>query len=160
MNGRIVNPYWDKTKGEMVAACGNGALLRRLISSSFSCASPTKGRWLGLGTQHCGYCLPCLIRRAALSAGLRPDADPTVYTVDDLTAHILDTRQSEGVQVRSFQLAIERLRTRPGLASSLIHKPGPLFDESPTSQAAIAGVYRRGLEEVGTLLAGVRTGPR
>ena len=160
LNGRIENPYWDKTKGEMVAVCANGTLLRQLIPSSLSCAAPTKGRWQGLGTQHCGYCLPCLIRRAALLAGLRPDPDPTVYTVDDLTARMLDTRISEGVQIRSFQLAIERLRARPGLAKILIHKPGPLFDESPARQEAIAGVYRRGLEEVDELLAGVRTGPR
>lgn len=159
LNGRIENPYWDKTKGEMVAACANRALLRRLIASSLSCAAPTKGRWQGLGTQHCGYCLPCLIRRAALASGLRPHADPTCYTVADLTARALDTRQSEGIQIRSFQLAIERLRASPGLAPILIHKPGPLFDESPTRQAAIAGVYRRGLEEVGALLAGVRTRP-
>lgn len=159
LSSRIENPYWDKTKGEMVSACANGTLLRRLIPSSLSCASPTKGRWQGLGTQHCGYCLPCLIRRAALIAGLRPDPDPTVYTVDDLTARVLDTRQSEGVQIRSFQLAIERLRARPELAPILIHKPGPLFDESPANQAVLAGVYRRGLNEVGALLAGVRTRP-
>lgn len=159
LHGRIENPYWDKTKGEMVAACANGGLLRRLVPSSLSCASPTKGRWQGLGTQHCGYCLPCLIRRAALVAGLRPDPDPTVYTLDNLTARALDTRQSEGIQIRSFQLAIERLRARPGLASILIHKPGPLFDESAARQAAIAGVYRRGLEEVGALLTGVRAQP-
>jgi hypothetical protein len=159
IEGRIENPYWDKTKGEMTAACANGALLRRLTPSSLSCAAPTKGRWQGLGTQHCGYCLPCLIRRAALLTGLRPDLDPTVYTVDDLTARPLDTRQSEGVQVRSFQLAIDRLRARPTLAPILIHKPGPLFDESPARQAALAEVYRRGLEEVGVLLTGVRTRP-
>lgn len=158
--GRIENPYWDKTKGEMVAACANGALLMRLTPKSMSCASPTKGRWQGLGTQHCGYCLPCLIRRAALLKGFGPGADSTVYTIDDLTARALDTRQSEGVQVRSFQLAIARLRARPALATILIHKPGPLFDESPARQASLAGVYFRGLEEVGTLLAGVRTQPR
>lgn len=157
--GCIENPYWDKTKGEMVAACANGALLTRLTPTSLSCASPTKGRWQGLGTQHCGYCLPCLIRRAALLKGLGPGADSTVYTLDDLAARILDTRQSEGVQVRSFQLAIERLRARPALAPILIHKPGPLFDESPTRQVSLADVYRRGLEEVGALLTGVRTQP-
>jgi hypothetical protein len=159
LEGRIENPYWDKTKGEMVAACANGALLQRLAPVSLSCAAPTKGRWHGLDTQHCGYCLPCLIRRAALLKGFAPDADPTVYTVDDLTARALDTRQSEGVQVRSFQLAIERLRARPALAPILIHKPGPLFDESPVRQASLAGVYRRGLDEVGALLTGVRTQP-
>lgn len=157
--GRIENPYWDRTKGEMAAACADGALLRQLTPSSLSCASPTKGRWQGLGTQHCGYCLPCLIRRAALLRGLHPDTDPTVYTVPDLAAHVLDTRQSEGVQIRSFQLAIERLRARPTLAPILIHKPGPLFDEPPQRQAALADVYRRGLEEVGALLTGVRTRP-
>lgn len=159
LNGRIENPYWDRTKGEMVSACANGTLLRRLIPSSLSCAAPTKGRYQGLGTQHCGYCLPCLIRRAALVTGLRPDLDPTIYTVDDLTARVLDTRQAEGVQIRSFQLAIERLRARPELATILIHKPGPLFDESQARQAALAGVYRRGLDEVGILLDGVRTRP-
>jgi hypothetical protein len=143
----------------MVAACANGALLTRLTPTSLSCASPTKGRWQGLGTQHCGYCLPCLIRRAALLKGFGPGVDSTVYTIDDLAARALDTRQSEGVQVRSFQLAIERLRARPALAPILIHKPGPLFDESPDRQASLASVYRRGLEEVGALLTGVRTQP-
>ena len=159
LNTRIENPYWDKTKGEMVAACKNSSLLRSLVSASLSCASPSKGRWQGHGTQHCGYCLPCLIRRAALIKGLRPDPDPTTYTVDDLTARTLNTCKSDGVQIRSFQLAIERLRARPELAPVLIHKPGPLFDESPIRQAAIAGVYQRGLDEVAVLLDGVRTAP-
>lgn len=159
IDGRIENPYWDKTKGEMVAACASGDLLKRLTPMSLSCAAPTKGRWQGLGTQHCGYCLPCLIRRAALLKGFGIGGDPTIYTIDNLTARTLDTRQSEGVQIRSFQLAIERLRARPTLASILIHKPGPLFDEAPARQSALAGVYRRGLEEVAVLLAGVRTQP-
>lgn len=159
IEGRIENPYWDNTKGEMVARCSNRLLLTNLTPKSMSCSSPAKGRYQGLGTQHCGYCLPCLIRRAALLKGLGPGADSTVYTIDDLTARALDTCRAEGVQVRSFQLAIERIRTRPELASILIHKPGPLFDESSTRQASLAGVYRRGLEEVGALLTGVRTQP-
>ena len=46
---QMENPYWDKTKGEMVRNCANGTLLRRLTGSSVSCASPTKGRWKGVG---------------------------------------------------------------------------------------------------------------
>ena len=160
VQGRIENPYWDRTKGEMVADCANDTLLRRIAPTSLSCASPSKGRWQGLGVQHCGYCLPCLIRRASLVTGFAPDPDPTVYTVDDLTARPLNTRESEGVQIRSFQLAINRLRARPALASLLIHKPGPLSDESPARQAALADVYRRGMEELGVVLAGVRTTPQ
>jgi hypothetical protein len=152
--GLVENPYWDKTKGEMVAECANPTLLSALVPKSMSCASPTKGRWLGLGTEHCGFCLPCLIRRAALRG-----ADRTKYSLADLTAHSLDTRQAQGQQVRSFQFAIDRITRKPGLAALLIHKPGPLSDESPARQASLAAVYSRGLAEVAALLNGVTTEP-
>ena len=42
--------------------------------------------------------------------GLGLGIDPTIYTLADLTAHPLDTRQSEGQQVRSLQFSLERLR--------------------------------------------------
>jgi hypothetical protein len=147
------------TKGEMVRGCENHWLLARLASASLSCSPPSKGRWQGLGIQHCGYCLPCLIRRAALTSGLAPKSDSTTYTIHDLSARPPSTRESEGVQVRSFQLAIDRLRARPDLASLLIHKPGPLTDESPDHVDALADLYRRGLEEVGALLVDVITEP-
>ena len=154
----IENPYWDKTKGEMVAACTNAPLLRRTIPESLSCSSPTKGRWKGHGTEHCGFCLPCLIRRAAIESGIR-SADPTTYTLADLRSQPLNSTEAEGVQIRSFQLAISRLMKRPGLAPLLIHKSGPLSDESPARQAALAGVYLRGIKEVAKLLANVTTTP-
>jgi hypothetical protein len=154
VSGRIENPYWDKTKGEMVTGCANPALLTSLAPKSLSCASPTKGRWLGRKTGHCGFCLPCLIRRAALLG-----SDSTTYTLSDLTARDLDTREAEGQQVRSFQFAIERIRQKPELASLFIHKPGPLSDESPPRQAKLAEVYKRGLAELAELLADVSTAP-
>lgn len=156
--GRVENPYWNKTKGEMVAACANQKLLQTLVPSSLSCSSPTKGRWRGRGIEHCGYCLPCLIRRAALEVAFGHANDSTSYTVRDLKARILNTRQSGGEQVRSLQLAVERLRSRPDLAKILIHKPGPLSDVA-ADLSDLAGVYRRGMSEVGALLAGVRARP-
>lgn len=158
INGRIENPCWDKTKGEMASSCGNPALLTKLAPDSLSCSSPTKGRWQGLGIEHCGYCLPCLIRRAALDGAWGGGADKTIYTVPDLRAKTLDTRESTGKQVRSFQYAIERLRGRPQLANLLIHKPGSLADEV-THLDQLADVYRRGLAEVARLIDGVETRP-
>jgi hypothetical protein len=151
--GKVENPYWDKTKGEMVAQCANPALLKQIAPLSLSCSSPTKGRWTKKPQGHCGYCLPCLIRRASLRG-----KDSTVYGVPDLKAATLDTKQAEGQQVRSFQIAIARLSKRPELAKALIHKPGPLFDD-PSRHDDLADVYRRGLEEVGRLLTGVRAAP-
>jgi hypothetical protein len=155
LRGVVVNPYWDKTKGDMVRGCTNQKFLRAIVKSSLSCSSPTKGRWKGRAIEHCGYCLPCIIRRASLVAGLRDD--PTPYTLEALKGAVLDSSQAEGRQVRSFQYAIERLRKNPSIATVLIHKPGSLSDETPARQAALADVYRRGLLEVAAILDGVDT---
>jgi hypothetical protein len=151
--GQIENPYWHRTKGEMVSNCKNANVLGRATAKSLSCSSPSKGRWRGRKSGHCGYCLPCLIRRAALGS-----KDPTVYAVQDLRGETLDTTRADGEQVRSLQMAIERLRVNPDLAKLLIHKPGPLTDY-PDHLPQLAGVYQRGLEEVGKLLKGVATQP-
>jgi hypothetical protein len=153
IRGRLENPYWDKTKGEMVAACANPALLKQLVPLSLSCSSPSKGRWTKKPQGHCGYCMPCLIRRASLI-----NKDRTTYGLPNLHGSVLDTKQAEGQQVRSFQIAVDRIVRRPELAKMLIHKPGPLYDD-PTQYDALADVYRRGLAEVGVLLKGVRTAP-
>lgn len=159
--GRVENPYWRQTKGEMAAACASDAALRDLAPASLSCAHPASARWQGVqgkGIEHCGYCLPCLIRRAALDRAWGKGADETSYTEADLRAHVLDTAQSIGQQVRSFQYAIARLEARPEIASILVHKPGSLADVAGEIEQW-TGVYRRGLGEVGDLIAGVRTGP-
>ena len=158
IDGEIRNPYWDKTKGEMATNCRNPALLKKLATDSLSCSSSTKGRWQGLGIGHCGYCLPCLIRRAALITAWGIGGDPTAYTVEDLHAEPLDTREAPGKQIRSFQYAIERLRARPQLANLLIHKPGSLADESYHLNE-LANVYRRGIGEVERLINGVEARP-
>lgn len=158
IDGRVENQYWNRTKGEMVAACASGALLESLVADSLSCSSPSKGRWEGHGIEHCGYCLPCLIRRAALDAAWGRGHDLTKYTLPNLRSHPLCTGESTGKQVRSFQVAIERLRKNPNLAKLLIHKPGPLTDVTH-SLNQLADVYLRGMNEVAQLIQGVETKP-
>lgn len=159
IEGKIENPYWDKTKGEMVMACAEQTLLRELIPVSLSCSSPTKGRWSGHGTQHCGHCVPCVIRRAALEKGLGHGADSTIYSLVSLTQNVLNSRTAEGQQIRSFQYAIERLRVNPDIVKFDIHKSGSLSDESLVRQQGLADVYRRGMREVAHILTAVQTKP-
>ena len=161
ISGRVENPYWAKTKGEMASACANPALLKALAPHALSCAHAANARHLGIkgrGVEQCGYCLPCLIRRAALDAAWGRGNDTTPYTLPDLRAHPLGTRESNGQQVRSFQFAIERLRAAPHLAKLLIHKPGSLADETLRLDQ-LAAVYQRGLAEVAQLIEGVETTP-
>ncbi len=155
--GSIENPYWNMTKGEMARACANQPLLKQIVSRSMSCSAPTKGRWHGQSIEHCGYCLPCLIRRSALLAAWGTGADPTTYTVD-VGSQVLDTHRAEGKQVRSFQYAVSRLRANPGIERILIHKPGSLADVAADVNE-LAAVYRRGLLEVDALVANARAVP-
>jgi len=62
----VSNPYQFLTKGEMLKSCKNQTLLRELASQSVSCAHPEVGRYEQTGYGDCGYCYPCLIRRAAM----------------------------------------------------------------------------------------------
>jgi len=154
--GTVVNPYWDLTKGEMVSRCLMPDLLRELISLSVSCAHPSLKRFSGDGKNHCGTCVPCIIRRAAIEAALGVGNDPTSYRSGDLSAHPLSAKSKEGKQIRGFQYALDRLGRDPSLSHILVHKPGPLREDVDNLDNLI-GVYERGMEEVGRLLDGVTT---
>ena len=151
------NPYRHMTKGEMVAGSADRPFLEKIVASSMSCSSPAKARYKKLSPRHCGYCVPCLIRRASLASGLEGN-DETLYLVDVLEKHVLASDQPEGEHVRSFQLMAKRIKARPGIAKILVHKPGPLYD-NPAEIPAFADVFRRGVLEVAELLNGVRTRP-
>jgi 7-cyano-7-deazaguanine synthase in queuosine biosynthesis len=152
----LLNPYRLQTKGDMVASCADRAFLRNTAKSTMSCADPRKGRFEHRSPEHCGYCMPCLIRRAALLHGIGRDDTP--YTIANLKKQPLDTNKAEGKDVRSFQVAIARLKKDKGRARFEIHKPGPLIDH-PGDLLAYEKLYVDGLQEVARLLRGVRAEP-
>jgi 7-cyano-7-deazaguanine synthase in queuosine biosynthesis len=146
IGARFENPYRFKTKGEMLAECKNQELVRKHSVDTISCSSVTKARWLKMAPGHCGFCVPCLIRRSAMTAAFGKDA--TTYTIVDLSARTLNSKAAEGEHVRSFQMMARRLKRRPGLEKILVHKSGPLSDYSSTDVAKYADVFKRGIEEV------------
>jgi hypothetical protein len=145
----LINPYWDKTKGEMISGCANPGFLKKLAPLSISCAHPSYKRYAQDSIDHCGTCVPCIIRRASFAAS--PLTDPTAYREEDIAPSSLDPSSTEGAQVRAFELATARLHSNPQLASILIHKPGPLLHDIGNLDA-YADVYRRGMGEVRSLL--------
>lgn len=63
----LYNPYQFKTKGEMLLECKNQCFMIENIENTMSCSHPDNGRMLGeTQARHCGYCLPCVIRQAAM----------------------------------------------------------------------------------------------
>lgn len=150
----LCNPYRFKTKGEMIAGCKNRNFLQTHLDKTISCSSITKGRWKGHTLGHCGYCTPCLIRRASIRKAL--GNDPTTYSIGDLDAYPLRAYQAESIDVRAFQAICRKLRDRPQLANYLVHIPGPLTDYSSSEVAQYAALLKRGLDEVGALVNGVK----
>lgn len=145
MNLSVKNPYWNRTKGEMAEECKNKAVLYETMKLSFSCSSPGKARWKQLSQQHCGYCVPCLIRRAAMHKAFGDDG--TVYT--ETSIYEMQNKNSEGIgiQLRSFQYAIDKIKQDRNRALFYIHKPGPLPQDDEYLQE-LADIYVRGLFEV------------
>ena len=141
------NPYQFSTKGEMFASCANTKLLKKVLPITMSCSSPTKARWKGLPPQHCGHCVPCIIRRAAVRRAF--GSDTTEYSMK--LQGSLDPTTSEGRNVRAFQRAI-RVNGQPRVASVAVHASGPL-DRDPR----FADMYVRGLNEVKKIVEGIKT---
>jgi len=137
MTNRLENPYRLMTKGEMLAASPNPALLEQLAPRSLSCAHPEAVRYARLPPGNCGYCYPCLIRRAALHA-VGQDTDH--YAFDIATRPELLGPGQKGASVRAL---IRSLAQSPSPRDVL--RNGPIPDGET---AKFAGMYERGRAEL------------
>ena len=76
----IDNPYQFKTKGEMILESLNEKFIKNNLINTMSCSHPDQGRWSGLSTPtHCGYCIPCSIRRASIFNAFGNDGTRYVF---------------------------------------------------------------------------------
>lgn len=150
----ITNPYQFRTKGEMVKECADQTTLTGHIQNTISCASPSSSHWTkgAPSRQHCGHCVPCIIRKAAIKSAYV--SDKTTYTTN-FDAGILNAQRSEGNQVHAFKMACGRLRQNSDLATYLVHKAGPLPSD-PLFLSEAAAVYLRGMREVEDLVSRVK----
>lgn len=108
LKNSLVNPLGLKTKGECVIGCRDQALLRSLAPKTVSCSHGTRRQeWKRKGAANCGYCIPCLFRRAALHAAT------------------LDSGKDYGIDVCSDELTVDSDRTSAddlrALTSALRH---------------------------------------
>lgn len=142
----VINPYRLRTKGEMLAESRNPQLLQRLAPLSVSCSHPETARYVGRKQGNCGYCFPCLIRRASL-AHVGWDDDEYAYNVfdeQDLTL-LLNPRSRRGADLRA--VLIGAFAERPDRD---VLRNGPL---PQGERLAFTSVWRRGLGELRTWLA-------
>jgi len=90
----IFNPYALKTKGECLTECRNREILFQLADTSVSCSHASRRQyWKRKSANNCGYCVPCIFRRAALRAAGLDRGD--VYGMDVLTGELTVDDQLE-----------------------------------------------------------------
>lgn len=136
IQARLVFPYRDRTKGELLRHCADPQKLVDLIGLSTSC-----GKYQRIN-QHCGMCLPCLVRRAAfLEAKLRDTTDGG-YLCEKLS-------HSESKDVAAAAAAFLRYQDEGVRRFS----GGALSFASHSERGQYESVVARGMDEIGRLLA-------
>lgn len=136
-------PYRFATKGEMLRDCKDQKTLKAGVHATMSCSRPQAGRFHGRPVgQHCGYCVPCIIRRASLHAvGL--DEEPRIT---DVLSREIKPNEAAGYDKRAFLMAISRLQAMTPLqVTSEIVSAGPL---NVGELDGLTAVFTRGMAEV------------
>jgi 7-cyano-7-deazaguanine synthase in queuosine biosynthesis len=146
----IINPYQFMTKGEMIVQSPLKELIVKTNSLTMSCAHPDVARWHGRspGT-HCGYCTPCIIRRAALNV---VGADQESDYVINLATNAPSPDEESGLDLRAFKLAIEENRTATKGNFLRILSSGPLHIQNEEQLSAYQRVYQQGLREISNII--------
>jgi 7-cyano-7-deazaguanine synthase in queuosine biosynthesis len=141
----LVNPHATRTKGEMVRSCRNRDLLGQLFGMSLSCSRPVVSRWQGGVAGACGYCYPCLMRRAALhTVGWDRGGDyrRDVFAEPGPLAH-----RVRGRDLRALLLAVNTWENAPAeVAARLMVDSTP--EALPARLAAARQVLNRGFREI------------
>jgi 7-cyano-7-deazaguanine synthase in queuosine biosynthesis len=143
IENKIVNPFQHQTKGEMIDSSKNKDLIIQLMDKSISCSkSGYHMRWHGKDKIHCGYCIPCIIRRAALH---RINDDKASDYVFDVRTFDLSYNKDKGADIHAFNIAIHKYLTQRKLNIFEILKSGNLPEDEIEEFLDTA---KRGIKEV------------
>lgn len=135
----LLNPYRLMTKGEMLRDVRALEHTRELARLSISCAHPEAARWRKRPQGNCGYCYPCLIRRASMfEVGWD---DPDDYAWDAMSdSALLGAESQSGADLRALLHSLSR---HEGQSDHLRNGPVPREDS-----ASMLGLYFRGRSEL------------
>lgn len=133
---KINNPFQFKTKGEMIIECKDREFLQTILDKTMSCSHPDIGRYQGMKkTMHCGYCLPCTIRRASIQKGRLQDT--SIYF--DTTYKALPIARQA---YRTYKYAFNNFDENSAFLK--IQESGPIVENIEE----FANLYVRGMKEM------------
>ena len=148
LKNKIYLPYKFKTKGQMIKKTTNPEALAKTAGLSVSCAHPEQARYHREtpGT-HCGYCFPCIIRRAAMHLAGLDNANDYLY---DVLTEANKLKKGSVKDLRAISIAIERYKQLGNLEMvSKVISTGPI---PPNDIKSYVKAYAEGMEEIETFL--------
>lgn len=142
IENEIENPYRFMTKGEMLKKCANYDFVKKQVRKTLSCSKPGYHRqWTKLKKENkdiskqCGYCVPCIIRRASLF----------INGLDFKKDYVSDVN-SNHTDYRAFELAAFRYNKKDKIMLEFL-KAGPM-KLSGIEIKKYVNMYLRGIKEV------------
>jgi 7-cyano-7-deazaguanine synthase in queuosine biosynthesis len=119
--GTLKNPFLLKSKTDMLKGVAKD--LHPLLRRSVSCAHSGSVRWSGRrGTYHCGYCVPCLYRRAAF---MEADIDDPSDYICDVFKNLTKCSETEQCDFRFLaRFAANVGRMSPAKREALVLEQG------------------------------------
>ncbi|GKX44526.1 MULTISPECIES: Qat anti-phage system QueC-like protein QatC [Pectobacterium] len=137
----FTNPYQFETKGKMVSQCKDKNTLAQVVDSTVSCS-----HWKRKHKQ-CGYCVPCMIRRASL---LRGGIQETITYHQASYANLrnfVKNKKDGRDDIFSLMMAIENAKKRN--LKAWVLKSGKLKEQDVSKYE---NVFFEGLQEVEVFL--------
>lgn len=139
---KLYNPYQFKTKGEMIIDCKNQEFMQENIANTMSCSHPDVGRHRGeTHAMHCGYCLPCVIRQAAIKkSGIQDDSE--YYDSSFMSG------PNAKINLNSYRQGLNKFD--PIYAFMTIQQNGPITENIDE----YSDLYKRGMIELSEYIKG------
>ncbi|MED3351100.1 hypothetical protein P4388_21120 [Bacillus thuringiensis] len=150
LNHSIENFYWNKTKGEIVEEHKENEVFKEYAHKTLSCSHPCLCRYDKIKPPcNCGYCYPCLIRRASM---IKAGDDETVYNEKHmLNRAFIDTYnkpQGKASDLKAVLFSIKRYlkhQEDSKFIRNLLLRPGNLTMEELVEYER---VYRESMKEL------------
>jgi len=136
----LENPFRLATKGEALAGSSRRDIIETMAPASVSCSHPEAARWHEGLQGNCGYCYPCMIRRASLH---RIGADSANGYDRDVLSDVALLQSSRLKAGRDLRALLTRLG-QPARVTDILRN-GRIPDGETRS---FFDLYRRGRQEL------------
>lgn len=137
VDAQLTMPYRFQTKGEMLVQCTDQELLRTYACNTTSC-----GRFRTNNRKHCGRCVPCMVRKAAILHWGVPDTTEYRFT------SLAQSGKTSADDPMAMAMAVLNYEKR-GIDAFL---GGTLSFSSDEDRVKYRRVIQQGLDELAALL--------